>query len=132
MYVNTSGSLVRERVRIGPWTTLSASTAPTAKRLPVRRGQRGGLVFTIQRTLNNWIAKWRLPLEALNEDSTTPQSAARSISRLSRWPYLWLFSVWIVAPLANVNGRRATVKETSRSASRCISIRLSGSFQIAR
>src|SRR4051794_15723951 len=27
----------------------------------------------------------------------TPQPAARSSRRLSRWPYLWLFSVWMVA-----------------------------------
>jgi peptidoglycan hydrolase-like protein with peptidoglycan-binding domain len=84
MYVNTSGSPIRERVQIGPWTTLGAAPAPAAKRLPVRRGQRGGLVFTIQRTLNNWVAKWRLPLEALNEDGVYGSATAERVRAFQR------------------------------------------------
>ena len=63
---------------------------------------------------------------------TTPQPAARSSKRLSRRPYLWLFSVWIVSPAFIEKPTPATVNSTSRTASRCISIRLISSFQIAR
>jgi peptidoglycan hydrolase-like protein with peptidoglycan-binding domain len=84
MYVNTGGSPIRERVRIGPWTTLGAAPAPAAKRLPARRGQRGGLVFTIQRTLNNWVAKWRVPLEALNEDGVYGSATAERVRAFQR------------------------------------------------
>ena len=45
----------------------------------------------------------------------TPQPAARSSRRLSRWPYLWLFSVWMVSPaLRRRSAGPSTVKATSR------------------
>ena len=52
-----------------------------------------------------------------------PQPPARSRTRAPRWPYLWLFSVWMVAPRRSEKLRPREVKATSRIASRCISMR---------
>jgi peptidoglycan hydrolase-like protein with peptidoglycan-binding domain len=84
MYLRGSGSPVHERARIGATMALGAASGPMAKRLPVRRGQRGGLVFTIQRMLNNWVTKWRLPLEALNEDGVYGAATAERVRAFQR------------------------------------------------
>ena len=81
---DTSAAPFGERVGIGSRTTPGAAPAPTAKRLPTRRGQRGGLVFTIQRTLNNWVAKWRLPLAALDEDGMYGAATAERVRTFQR------------------------------------------------
>ena len=84
MYLHFSGSPLGEPVRIGAPMALGATVGPMAKRLPVRRGQRGGLVFTIQRMLNNWVAKWRLPLAALDEDGVYGSGTAERVRAFQR------------------------------------------------
>jgi peptidoglycan hydrolase-like protein with peptidoglycan-binding domain len=84
MYLHGSGSLVHERAWMGAAMTLGAASGPLAKRLPVTRGQRGGLVFTIQRMLNNWVTKWRLPLEALKEDGVYGAATAGRVRAFQR------------------------------------------------